>query len=200
MFPCHLTILQAKGLLRIASHPKLARGWMDLTEGFQLALAFYDLQMVWRHMCAWQKTQQLENIHHALTFSQANVFSTNVIQLTGLFVLLLYFCHPSGSSVGWSEKHKSLKIQIIQKYKSTGQIHSTDFRTIFGIMIGWFVLREIGQTYFTEREVVLEPCNALISSHCLRIWDWTHIFLILVTRLISEQFLKSWSDHLSLAK
>ena len=118
MFPCHLTILQAKGLLRIASHPKLARGWMDLTEGFQLALAFYDLQMVWRHMCAWQKTQQLENIHHALTFSQANVFSTNVIQLTGLFVLLLYFCHPSGSSVGWSEKHKSLKIQ---KYRADSQ-------------------------------------------------------------------------------
>ena len=52
MLPYHLTILQAKGLLRIASHPKLARGWMDLTEGFQLALAFYDLQMVWRHVCA----------------------------------------------------------------------------------------------------------------------------------------------------
>ena len=28
--------------------------------------------------------------------------------------------------------------------------HSTDFRTIFGIMIGWFVSCEIGQTYFTE--------------------------------------------------
>ena len=28
--------------------------------------------------------------------------------------------------------------------------HSTDFRTNFGIMIGWFVFCEIGQTYFTE--------------------------------------------------
>ena len=50
--------------------------------------------------------------------------------------------------LGWSEKHKSLKMQ---KYRADSEPrHSIDFRTIFGIMIGWFVLREIGQMYFTE--------------------------------------------------
>ena len=49
-------------------------------------------------------------------------------------------------------------------------------------------------------EEFLEPCNAPISNQCPRIWDWTLIFLILVTSLISEQFSKSWSDHLFLAK
>ena len=51
-------------------------------------------------------------------------------------------------TLGWSEKHKSLKMQ---KYRADSEPrHSIDFRTIFGIMIGWFVLREIGQMYFTE--------------------------------------------------
>ena len=48
-----------------------------------------------------------------------------------------------------------------------------------------------GKRVLHKVEVVLELCNTPISSHCLRIWDWTHIFLILVTRLISEQFSKS---------
>ena len=51
-------------------------------------------------------------------------------------------------TLGWSEKHKSLKMQ---QYKADSELrHSTDFRTIFGILIGWFVSCEIGQTYFTE--------------------------------------------------
>ena len=51
-------------------------------------------------------------------------------------------------SVGWSEKHKSWKMQ---QFKADSEpCHSTDFRTIFGIMIEWFVSCEIGQTYFTE--------------------------------------------------
>ena len=37
-------------------------------------------------------------------------------------------------SLGWSEKHKSWKMQ---KYQADSEPrHSTDFRTIFGIMIG----------------------------------------------------------------
>jgi len=36
--------------------------------------------------------------------------------------------------IGWSEKHKSGKMQ---KYQADSKLrHSTDFRTIFGIMIG----------------------------------------------------------------
>ena len=36
--------------------------------------------------------------------------------------------------IGWSEKHKSWKMQ---KYRADSEPrHSTDFRTIFGIMIG----------------------------------------------------------------
>ena len=31
-------------------------------------------------------------------------------------------------------------------------------------------------------------------------WNWNHIFLNNVTALISEQFLESWSDHLSHGK
>ena len=51
-------------------------------------------------------------------------------------------------SLGWSEKHKSWKMQ---KYRADSEPrHSTDFRTIFVIMIGCFVSCEIGQTYFTE--------------------------------------------------
>ena len=47
-------------------------------------------------------------------------------------------------TLGWSEKHKSWKIQ---KYQADSKLrHRTDFRTIFGIMIGWFVSCEIGQT------------------------------------------------------
>ena len=38
------------------------------------------------------------------------------------------------STVGWSEKHKSWKMQ---QFKADSEPrHSTDFRTIFGIMIG----------------------------------------------------------------
>ena len=44
---------------------------------------------------------------------------------------------------------------------------------------------------------VLQKAEAVLSH---KLWDWTHIFLILVTSLICEQFSKSWSDHLSLAK
>ena len=59
---------------------------------------------------------------------------------------------------------------------------------------------KLGKHNLQKAEVVLEPCNTPISSHCLQIWDWTHIFLILVTRLISEQFLESWLDDSSCAK
>ena len=47
-------------------------------------------------------------------------------------------------AVGWSEKHKNWKMQ---KYRADSEPrHSTDFRTIFVIMIGRFVSCEIGQT------------------------------------------------------
>ena len=49
-----------------------------------------------------------------------------------------------GWGVGWSEKHKNWKMQ---KYQADSEPrHSTDFRTIFVIMIGCFVSCEIGQT------------------------------------------------------
>ena len=41
-------------------------------------------------------------------------------------------------TLGWSEKHRTWKMQ---KFRADSEPrHSTDFRTIFGIMIGWFVL------------------------------------------------------------
>ena len=41
---------------------------------------------------------------------------------------------PQYWTLGWSEKHKSGKMQ---KYQADSKLrHSTDFRTIFGIMIG----------------------------------------------------------------
>ena len=45
-----------------------------------------------------------------------------------------------------------------------------------------------GKRVLQKAEVVLESCNTQISGHCLRILDWTLIFLILVTSRISEQF------------
>ena len=42
--------------------------------------------------------------------------------------------NPLAYTIGWSEKHKSLKMQ---KYRAGSEPrHSTDFRTIFGIRIG----------------------------------------------------------------
>ena len=82
------------------------------------------------------------------------VVSSNVsisVRLKHLFpflLLLLKLLFLGGWSIGWSEKHKSWKMQ---QFKADSEPrHSTDFRSIFGIMIGWFVLCEIGQTYFTE--------------------------------------------------
>ena len=54
-------------------------------------------------------------------------------------------------SVGWSEKHKSWKMQKARADSKSR--HTTDFRTVFEIMIGRFVSCEIGQTYFTESGV-----------------------------------------------
>ena len=45
-------------------------------------------------------------------------------------------------------------------------------------------LAKLGKRALQKMEAVMEPCKAPISSHCLKIWDWTHIFLILVTSLI----------------
>ena len=56
-----------------------------------------------------------------------------------------------------------------------------------------------GKRILQKAEEILEPCNTPILSHCPQVWDWTHIILILVTGLISKQFSKSRSDHLSLA-
>ena len=50
--------------------------------------------------------------------------------------------------IGWSEKHKSWKMQKVGVESEPR--HSTDFRTIFEIMIGLFVLRNVEQTCFTE--------------------------------------------------
>ena len=50
--------------------------------------------------------------------------------------------------IGWSEKHKSWKMQKARADSKSR--HTTDFRTVFEIMIGRFVSCEIGQTYFTE--------------------------------------------------
>ena len=63
-------------------------------------------------------------------------------------VLVMLRDNGSGYTLGWSEKHKNWKMQ---KYRADSEPrHSTDFRTIFVIMIGCFVSCEIGQTYFTE--------------------------------------------------
>ena len=45
---------------------------------------------------------------------------------------------------------------------------------------------KLGKRVLQKAEAVLEARNAPISSHCLKIWDWTHIFLILVTSLILD--------------
>ena len=55
------------------------------------------------------------------------------------------------SILGWSEKHKSWKMQKARADSKSR--HTTDFRTVFEIMIGRFVSCEIGQTYFTESGV-----------------------------------------------
>ena len=54
-------------------------------------------------------------------------------------------------NLGWSEKHKSWKMQKARADSKSR--HTTDFRTVFEIMIGRFVSCEIGQTYFTESGV-----------------------------------------------
>ena len=56
-----------------------------------------------------------------------------------------------GLRLGWSEKHKSWKMQKARADSKSR--HTTDFRTVFEIMIGRFVSCEIGQTYFTESGV-----------------------------------------------
>ena len=53
--------------------------------------------------------------------------------------------------LGWSEKQKSWKMQKARADSKSR--HTTDFRTVFEIMIGRFVSCEIGQTYFTESGV-----------------------------------------------
>ena len=50
--------------------------------------------------------------------------------------------------LGRSEKHKNWKMQKVGVYCQPR--HSTDFRTIFEIMIGLFVLRDFQQTCFIE--------------------------------------------------
>ena len=53
-----------------------------------------------------------------------------VLQLQPEFKTTIKHC----LTLGWSEKHKSWKIQ---KYQADSKLrHRTDFRTIFGIMIG----------------------------------------------------------------
>ena len=59
--------------------------------------------------------------------------------------------HHCPCQVGWSEKHKSWKMQKARADSKSR--HTTDFRTVFEIMIGLFVSCEIGQTYFTESGV-----------------------------------------------
>ena len=56
-----------------------------------------------------------------------------------------------GFLVGWSEKQKSWKMQKARA--DSRSRHTTDFRTVFEVMIGRFVSCEIGQTYFTESGV-----------------------------------------------
>ena len=50
-------------------------------------------------------------------------------------------------SLGWSEKHKSWKMQKVGVDSKSR--HSTDFRKFFEIMIGIFVLRDFEQTCIT---------------------------------------------------
>ena len=71
----------------------------------------------------------------------------HVYQVGGIFLLP----YSSTSDLGWSEKHKSWKMQKARADSKSR--HTTDFRTVFEIMIGRFVSCEIGQTYFTESGV-----------------------------------------------
>ena len=50
-------------------------------------------------------------------------------------------------SLGWSEKHKSWKMQKVGVDSKSR--HSTDLRKFFKIMIGIFILRSFEQTCFT---------------------------------------------------
>ena len=66
------------------------------------------------------------------------------IYTTWITYILIYI-------LGWSEKQKSWKMQKARADSKSR--HTTDFRTVFEIMIGRFVSCEIGQTYFTESGV-----------------------------------------------
>ena len=49
-------------------------------------------------------------------------------------LVFVLFIGPRLYGLGWSEKHKSWKMQNFRA--DSEPRHSTDFRTIFGIMIG----------------------------------------------------------------
>ena len=109
---------------------------------------------------AERKLRQLRQFHLSIFSSVLAVLSSGVhIQLMWCFgnpaiwsafpdmILWVGISAPpvrEEGTVGWSEKHKSWKMQ---KYRADSEPrHSTDFRTIFVIMIGRFVSCEIGQT------------------------------------------------------
>ena len=70
----------------------------------------------------------LRFLHQSL-FKLVHVWANVSNTPTGLFIGLPYLY-----ILGWSEKHKSWKMQ---QFKADSEPrHSTDFRTIFGIMIG----------------------------------------------------------------
>ena len=68
-----------------------------------------------------------------------------------LYRLYRYILIYIACLIGWSEKQKSWKMQKARADSKSR--HTTDFRTVFEIMIGRFVSCEIGQTYFTESGV-----------------------------------------------
>ena len=80
---------------------------------------------------------QILNANQARVSDQPNKLKVYVHTMN-LNVTILYFLYigynSHGCTLGWSEKHKSWKMQQVKA--DSEPRHSTDFRTIFGIMIG----------------------------------------------------------------
>ena len=111
------------------------------------------------------------------------------------FLLYLFSVY----SLGRSEKYKSCNLHKAGA-DSEPQDHSTDFKTVFGIMVEWFVLCKIRQMYFTESG------GRFGTTSCPNFDLFSVIFkrpgqiLNHVTALKSEQFSETWSDDSSFAK
>ena len=63
-----------------------------------------------------------------------------------------------------------------------------------------YPLAKFGKNFLQKTEADLETWCVPISSNFFENWDWNHVSTNHVTALITEQFLDSWSNPLSLVK